>query len=137
MFLKPWREKGECHENFLATTGEGSSDPHYTWGALMALIAMEELIDANPWHGLRFGNLSPVEEAGIERYPVGGAQYDVKLSPEGMQVKRDGKALFSTNVPVEIRHVVGTHGEIRASRAGKIWIAGGAAREFPAGISRV
>ena len=28
MFLPPWREKGNCHENFLATTGEGSSDPH-------------------------------------------------------------------------------------------------------------
>ena len=62
MFLKPWREKGECHENFLSTTGEGSSDPHYTWGALMVLIAVEELIDANPWHGLRFGNLEPVRK---------------------------------------------------------------------------
>ena len=60
MFLKPWREKGHCYENFLATTGEGSSDPHYTWGALMALIAVEEFVDINPWHGLRFGNLEPV-----------------------------------------------------------------------------
>ena len=30
MFLRPWRERAECHENFLSTTGEVSSDPHYT-----------------------------------------------------------------------------------------------------------
>ena len=141
MFLKPWREKGECHENFLSTTGAGASDPHYTWGALMVLIAIEEFIDANPWHGLRFGNLNPVEEGGIERYPVGGALYDVTLSFRGLQVKRNGKALFATDVPVEIRHVVfeagRPRGEIRAERAGKLWIGTGAPREFPQGVSRI
>jgi hypothetical protein len=141
MFLKPWREKAECHENFLSTTGEGSSDPHYTWGALMVLIAIEELIDANPWQGLRFGNLDPVEEGGIERYPVSGALYDVKLSSGGLQVKRDGKALFATDVPVEIRQVVfdagHVSGEIRAPRSGKIWVGTGAPRVFPKGISRI
>ncbi len=141
MFLKPWREKGECHENFLSTTGEGASDPHYTWGALMVLIAIEELIDANPWHGLRFGNLQPVEEGSIERYQVGGALYDVNLSSGGVHVKRNGKALFATSVPAEIRHVVfeagRVKGEIRAARAGKIWIGGGAAHEFPSGVSPI
>jgi hypothetical protein len=141
MFLKPWREKGECHENFLSTTGEGSSDPHYTWGALMVLIAIEELIDANPWHGLRFGNLQPVEEGSIERYPAGGAHYDVTLSSGGLHVKRNAKALFATDVPVEIRHVEfdagRVRGEIRASRAGKIWIGSAAPRAFPEGISRL
>jgi len=141
MFLKPWREKGECHENFLSTTGEGSSDPHYTWGALMVLIAIEELIDANPWHGLRFGNLDPVEEGGIEGYPAGGALYDVKLSSSGLQVKRNNKALFATDVPVEVRHVVfdagRVSGEIRAARAGRLWIGIGAPRAFPQGVSKI
>ena len=36
----------------------------------MALLAIEELIDINPWHGLRFGNLEPVAPAGIRRYFV-------------------------------------------------------------------
>ena len=141
MFLKPWREKAECHENFLSTTGAGASDPHYTWGALMVLIAIEEFIDANPWHGLRFGNLEPVEEGGIERYPVGGALYDVTLSSGGLQVKRNGKPLFATDAPVEIRHVVFEEGrpsgEIRAKHAGKLWIGTGARREFPQGVSRI
>ena len=106
----------------------------------MVLIAIEQFIDANPWQGLRFGNLEPVEEGGIERYPVGDALYDVKLSAGGLRVKRNGKALFATDVPVEIRHVTfdagRPRGEIRAKRAGKLWIGTGAPREFPQGVSR-
>ncbi len=97
MFLKPWREKGECHENFLSTTGEGSSDPHYTWGALMVLIAVEEYVDANPWHGLKFGTLEPVEEGSIGRYPVQNSLYDIAIGNSGMEVKRDGKQLFAAS----------------------------------------
>ena len=41
----------------------------------MVLVALEELIDINPWHGLRFGNLDPVEDAWIERYYVSGSYY--------------------------------------------------------------
>ena len=140
MFLKPWREKGECHENFLSTTGEGSSDPHYTWGALMVLIAVEELIDANPWHGLRFGNVMPVEEAGIQRYEIAGSLYDVHLSDREIEVKRDSKLLFTADAPVEIKHVQfnGSRvaGELRSSREVSFRIGQGRAQKFSAGASR-
>ena len=56
-------------------------------------------------------------------------------------MKRDGKALFATDLPVEIRHVVfdggRLSGEIRAKRAGKLWIGTRAPREFPPGVSRI
>ncbi|HZP01761.1 MAG TPA: trehalase family glycosidase [Terriglobia bacterium] len=142
MFFRTWREKGECHENFSAITGEGTgqSDPHYTWGALMVLVAIEELIDVNPWHGLRFGNLEPVAPASIERYYVAGSLYDVTQSTEGLEVKRDGRLLFTSNVPAEIRHVEfegdRVRYEIRAGRAGKLRVGMDAVREFPAGLSR-
>ena len=140
MFLKPWREKGECHENFLSTTGEGSSDPHYTWGALMALIAVEEFVDINPWHGLRFGNLEPAEAGAIERYPIAGALYDVELSRDGLRVKRDGKQLFATNGPVELRHVRFSPGsvsfEVRSNRPVDVHVGSGPSRRFEAGVSR-
>jgi putative isomerase len=139
--LKPWREKGECHENFLSTTGEGSSDPHYTWGALMVLIAVEELIDANPWHGLRFGNLEPVQEASMKRYPVQDSLYDVHLSSEGIEVQRDGKMLFHTDVPVEIRHVQVHNGavacEVRSKGSGQIRIGTGGKQAFAAGATKL
>ncbi len=141
MFLKPWRTKGECHENFLSTTGEGSSDPHYTWGALMVLIAVEELIDANPWHGLRFGTLEPVKEASIERYPMQSNLYDVNLSEKGIEVQRDGKMMFAAGPPVEIRQVTiqnrTVECEIRSNRDGKIRIGAGTAKAFPAGVTKM
>ena len=140
MFLKPWRERGECHENYMSTTGAGSGDPHYTWGALMALIAVEQFVDINPWHGLRFGNLEPGEVGAIERYPIAGALYDVELSKDGLQVKRDGKELFAANAPVELRHVQFASGrvsfEVRAGRPVDIHVGGGPSRRFEAGVSR-
>ncbi len=108
-----WRGKGECYENFLATTGEGSSDPHYTWGAMMVLIALEQWIDINPWHGLRFGNLEPVQEGAIERYHVAGSLYDVALSSRSLEVRRDGRILFAADKPVEIRQVTFEGGQVR------------------------
>lgn len=51
LFMNEWREKGHVHENYNAITGdgddvhpadpEGSSDPIYTWGGLLALIALD------------------------------------------------------------------------------------------------
>jgi glycogen debranching enzyme len=140
MFLKAWRERGECHENFLATTGEGGGDPHYTWGALMAQIAIEQLIDASPWHGLRFGSLEVTEAGGVERYPVAGALYDVSLSPDGLTVARNRKALFAADAPAEIRRVTFESGavrfELRCQRPLRLRVGGGAAQQFPAGLSR-
>jgi hypothetical protein len=140
MFLKPWREKGECHENFLSTTGEGAGDPHYTWGALMALIAIEELIDANPWHGLRFGSPETTQMAGIERYPIAGALYDVSLSPDGLLVARNGRELFRTDAPAEIRHVTfpgdRVDFEIRSARRVGLRVGGSRTEYFPPGLAR-
>jgi len=56
-------------------------------------------------------------------------------------VKRNNKALFATDVPVEVRHVVfdagRVSGEIRAARAGRLWIGIGAPRAFPQGVSKI
>jgi hypothetical protein len=139
MFLKAWREKGECHENFLSTTGVGSGDPHYTWGALMALVAIEELIDANPWHGLRFGSPEVSQAGGVERYPVAGALYDVSLAPDGLSVARNGQALFKTDAPVEIRRVAFSGNrvdfEIRASQRVGLIVGGGRTEYFQPGVT--
>jgi hypothetical protein len=142
MFLTAWRDKAECHENFSAITGEGTgqSDPHYTWGALMALVAIEELIDVNPWHGLRFGNLEPVAPASIRRYFVSGSHYDVTQSSEGLEVQKDGQLLFAVDAPVEIRHVVfegnQVRFEVRANRPVKIRVRNHPPREIAVGVSK-
>ena len=140
MFLKPLRERGECHENYLATTGAGSGTSNYTWGALLALIAIEEVIDINPWHGLRFGNLEPVSSGAIQRYPIAGVLYDVELSSDGLVVNRNGKKLFAANKPVEIRQVQFPSGrvsfEVRSGQPVDIAAGTEPARRFEAGVSR-
>jgi hypothetical protein len=107
----------------------------------MVLIAVEELIDANPWHGLRFGNLEPVQEASIKRYPVQGSLHDVHLSSEGIEVQRDGKLLFHTDMAVEIRHVRVQNGavecEVRSKQAGQIRIGTGGNQAFEAGVTKL
>lgn len=104
MFLKGWREHGHCYENYLATTGAGASDPHYTWGALMALGLIERYIDASPWHGLRFGSLH-LAPGRIGRYPIDGRLYDVEASTNRFVVVRDGERLFETNAGVRLLNV--------------------------------
>jgi hypothetical protein len=47
LFMRNWHKDGTCHENFMAN-GEGSSDPHYTWGALLCLIGLESVVDIEP-----------------------------------------------------------------------------------------
>jgi hypothetical protein len=141
MFLKPWRTKHECHENFLSTTGAGSSDPHYTWGALMVLIAVEELIDANPWHGLRIGNLNPVEAGAIRRYYVEGSLYDVEISSSHLLAQRDGRPLFEADAPIELRQIAfyknSVSFELRTAQAVNLRVGMSTKQRFPEGTHRV
>ena len=55
LFMDDWRLNQHDNELYLASGGRGKGDPHYTFGALLPLIATEEYIDKNPWDGLRFG----------------------------------------------------------------------------------
>ena len=108
----------------------------------MVLVAVEELIDANPWHGLRFGNLEPVQEASIKRYPVQGSLYDVHLSSEGIEVQRDGKMLFSTEHPGRNSACANSEwrsGTAKSGRrsAGQIRIGTGGQKAFAAGITKL
>ena len=61
VFRKEWEEYSHIHENYDADTGEGcdvyNSDVFYHFGALLAYLGVQELIDVEPWGGIRFGNL--------------------------------------------------------------------------------
>jgi hypothetical protein len=40
LFMRNWKTLQRCHENYLCD-GTGSNDPYYTWGALLALMHLE------------------------------------------------------------------------------------------------
>jgi hypothetical protein len=107
----------------------------------MVLIAIEELIDANPWHGLRIGNLNPVEAGAIRRYYVAGSLYDVEISSSHLLAHRDGRQLFEADAPVELRHIEyhqnSVSFELRTARPISLRVGTSSKRSFPEGTHRV
>ncbi|MDE0111473.1 MAG: trehalase family glycosidase [Albidovulum sp.] len=57
LFGAAWTKR-ICGENYNADTGEvfdqPDTDGFYSWGALLPLIAVHEIIDEDPWNGLNF-----------------------------------------------------------------------------------
>ena len=141
MYMKPWRDKGEFHENFLSTSGgdDEKACKHYSWGALMALISIEELTDINPTDGLRFGNLYPQAEGGVTSYEIAGASYDVEISPDHFAVRRNGVAFVEADNPLELRHVALNNGQLsciaRTLRNTKIQIGNDHTKLLPIGTT--
>ncbi|MDZ4276657.1 MAG: trehalase family glycosidase [Erythrobacter sp.] len=68
LFLQNWRTHRIAAENYNATTGEamdqGDTDPFYIWAGLLPLMAVSELIDIDPWHGLTLTNTAQPTQCG-------------------------------------------------------------------------
>jgi hypothetical protein len=103
LFLGEWRAENHVHENYNSDSGDGddvpNSDPVYTWGALLAYIAVQELVDAEAWGGWRFGNLDS-ETASVQGVSVAEGTLDVMCGPDGLDVRLNGALLLRTSQPV-------------------------------------
>jgi glycogen debranching enzyme len=93
LFMRNWTAHGTCHENFLAS-GEGASDPHYTWGALLCLIGIEELCDLEPDGRLRLNGGLP-EDLQIRHLPLNGEVYDIHLRNGRAELLRGDKTILT------------------------------------------
>ncbi|HXX24758.1 MAG TPA: trehalase family glycosidase [Terriglobia bacterium] len=103
LFMNDWRGNQHDNEQYHAWGGNGGGDTHYTWGALLCLVALEQYIDKNPWEGLRFGALSPVTEGEFRGSAWEGHTYDVAIGPNRTAMSRDGKMRFQANAGVVVR----------------------------------
>lgn len=105
LFLGEWQTEGHVHENYNAMTGDGDdtrwSDPLYTWGALLAYVATQELADCEPWAGWRFGNMSG-EAASLRGLHAGASILDIETGPHGLHVARDGMLLLAVDAPAQV-----------------------------------
>ena len=108
LFMRNWERYATNNENFLVT-GEGVAHRHYTWGTLLCLIGLEELIDVSPWDGLRFGSLG-MEESSIVNVKIGKDVYEVSTTSQGLQLKRNARVIFSADSKAVIRHFVSENG---------------------------
>ncbi|RJP63942.1 MAG: hypothetical protein C4532_20135 [Candidatus Abyssobacteria bacterium SURF_17] len=116
LFMKEWNLRGHCHENYNAITGEGDdvpvaaspgsngSDRFYTWGALLALMGVEELFDVELGAGIRFGCRFLQKETVISNVRCQGESYSVKTSFKETTACRNGAEFFSSTPGTSVRN---------------------------------
>src|SRR5579862_743731 len=104
LFMEDWQAHQRTNEQYYAWGGSAGGDTHYTWGALLCLIPMEQFIDENPWDGLRFGALQPPGAARLIDVMWKGHRYDVTIGPTLTAVERDGETRFKANAGVVVRN---------------------------------
>ena len=150
LFMDDWRVNQHDDEEYYAWGGGtgGDSSTHYTWGALLCLVALEQYIDVNPWEGLRFGALNPPAQGEFLRSVWQDHTYDVAVGPNKTTLVRDGKARFEANAGVVVRNYQCSSSELKFSlkseRAVAVEVREFESREFnlkvdgkPAGIVQV
>jgi hypothetical protein len=94
LFMENWNRSSTCHENYLVT-GEGSSDPHYTWGALLCLIGLEELCGVEPDGSLRLNGIG-AGDVTLDRFPLGGRQCSVSTKANGTTLRTHNKTISTS-----------------------------------------
>ena len=104
LFLQDWKTTQHNNELYRASGGGGGGDIHYTWGALLCLIPVEQMLDVNPWDGLRFGALHPTAESDLRRVSWQGHSYDVSIGPDRTDLSRDGVLRFRADSGVVARN---------------------------------
>jgi len=104
LFMEDWQARQRTNEQYYAWGGSAGGDVHYTWGALLCLIAMEQFIDENPWDGLRFGALQPPREGQLLGVTWKDHRYDVTIGPALTSIRRDGQTRFEANAGVVVRN---------------------------------
>jgi hypothetical protein len=140
LFMDDWRTNQHDNEQYLAWGGTAGGDTHYTWGALLCLVALEQYIDKNPWEGLRFGVLSPASSGEFHGSTWDGHTYDVVIGPNRTALSRDGTIRFQTNAGVVVRqYQVGSSGlsfSIKSDKTVRITTAEFGAGDFHLNIDR-
>jgi len=90
LFQEEWRAESHIHENYNSTTGEGddvlNSEPVYTWGALLAFLAVQEIADYEPWDGLRIGSTYIQEDTALNNCRLGKETYTIKLTEDATEI---------------------------------------------------
>jgi hypothetical protein len=104
LFMDDWKSNQHDNEQYHAWGGNGGGDTHYTWGALLCLVALGQYIDVNPWQGLRFGALNPSSEGTLRGVVWENHSYDVTIGPRLTLLARDGKNRFQADAGVVVRN---------------------------------
>ena len=98
MLGREWKENCFCPENYNADTGRCSGSPHYNWGSLMGIMAMNEFISFEPRRVI-FGDTLAPDGNGVENVPIDGHLYSARRENGKIIVKKDGAEIYSGTEP--------------------------------------
>jgi Trehalase len=104
LFMTDWHANQHTNEQYYAWGGSAGGDKHYTWGALLCLIPVEQYIDETPWDGLRFGSLNPPENGELSNITWNHHGYDIAIGPDHTAMTRDRDVRFEATAGVVVRH---------------------------------
>ena len=104
LFMDDWHAHQYTNEQYYAWGGNAGGDKHYTWGALLCLIPIEQYMDETPWDGLRFGALNPHTSGELSNYSWNNHRYNIAIGPDRTAVERDGIVRFEANAGVVVRN---------------------------------
>jgi hypothetical protein len=116
LFMREWKLRGHCHENYNAITGEGDdvpvpahpgsngSDRFYPWGALLALMGIEELFDIELDTGIRFGCRLLENETHVSGIAFAGDSYRVTTSSAATRAWRNDHQFFCSFPGTTVRN---------------------------------
>ncbi len=112
LFLRSWENFQLCPENYDARTGEAGGQRFQSTGPLLALMALEEYLDINPWEGFRFGLLTPEKKGKLLHMAIQGRHYDISVSPSEIKLKEEGKEILKTNGGAVFRRLLYSENEV-------------------------
>ena len=130
LFMTEWQWKGHCHESYNAITGEGDdvpipslrgsngSDRFYPWGALLALMGIEELFDVELDEGIRFGCRFLDEPSRLSGVRVRDSIYSVETSAAETRALRDDREFFLSTPGTNVRNYVSGADRVAFQAAG-------------------
>ncbi|UCD58162.1 MAG: hypothetical protein JSV16_03340, partial [Candidatus Hydrogenedentota bacterium] len=130
LFMHEWKLRGHCHENYNAITGEADdvpvtaspgsngSDRFYPWGALLALMGIEELFDVEMDRGIRFGCRYLKEKTRASCIPYENKVYSVTASSKETIASRDHQEFFFSAPGTNVRQYSSEGGNVEFAASG-------------------
>jgi putative isomerase len=132
LFRANWDGQRLSPENFNAVTGEALDQPDtegfYTWGALMPLLGVNEVMDVTPWRGWEISHDGGDSRLGPIESPIGSIV--IVLAAAGWEIWKGQVLMLRSNIVGRFSHMRWRDGRIDMELPASL--ASDACLEFPA-----
>ena len=122
LFMADWLPRHHACENYPPEggtertelfTANGGRDPHYIWGALLAVLALEELFSVEDvCEGIRFGTTQAASFGSWDGFVFQGHRGRVSAGADGVFLDIPGVVCVRTDRPVAVREFVWDGGTV-------------------------